>query len=366
MNFKFLADYASVKFTGLDRIFDIPATAFSFDFMGRTIEIQWYGVLIALGFSLAVLFGGRMAYKWKMDLNKMLDILIYGTFCGIIGARLYFVLSNWDHYGQNPLQILNIRGGGLAIYGGLIGGIIGAYFTSRIVKLNFYNLLDMAGMSFLIGQGIGRWGNFTNQEAFGTNTHLPWGMWSEKISASISRNLSTLEAGGMVMDPTKPVHPTFLYESIWCLVGFGVLYLICRKARKFSGQIFLCYGIWYGIGRFFFEGLRTDSLYIGSTNIRTSQALSAIIVVTCTVLLITKLVKYTKNPRPIEGVDFFPQPEKKAEEGVLAQEADVLEGEQAKEEDKTSKKADVLPENNEDSPAKADQTAQKEENEGEN
>lgn len=313
MSFKFLADYAWVKFTALDKIFEVPATAFIFELFGKEIEIKWYGIIIAFGFTLAVLFGGRMAYKWKMDLNKMLDILIYGTFCGIIGARLYFVLSNWDYYGQNPMQILNLRGGGLAIYGGLIGGIIGAYVTSRFNKLNFYNLLDMASMSFLIGQGIGRWGNFMNQEAFGANTDMPWGMWSEKISASISRSLTELEAGGMMVDPMKPVHPTFLYESLWCLLGFGILYLICRKARKFSGQIFLCYGIWYGIGRFFFEGLRTDSLYLGSTNIRTSQLLSAILVVACAAVLVMKLVKYTKNPQPIEGVDFFPEPAPKKE-----------------------------------------------------
>ncbi|MDR1629777.1 MAG: prolipoprotein diacylglyceryl transferase [Oscillospiraceae bacterium] len=325
MGFKFLGDYAWVKFTAIDKIFEIPSTAFYLELFGKEIEIKWYGIIIAFGFTLAVLFGGRMAYKWKMDLNKMLDILIYGTFGGIIGARLYFVFSHWEYYGQEPLQILNLRGGGLAIYGGLIGGIIGAYITCRFNKLNFYNLLDMAAMSFLIGQGIGRWGNFMNQEAFGTNTDLPWGMWSEKIASSVSRELASLEAGGMIMDPTKPVHPTFLYESIWCLAGFGILYLICRKARKFSGQLFLCYGVWYGIGRFFFEGLRTDSLYLGSTNIRTSQALSAVLVVACAVVLVMKLVKYTKNPQPVEGVDFFPEPAPKKGEAAGKSAVAVLE-----------------------------------------
>ncbi len=308
MNFDFLGDYTAVKFTGISRLFDVASTCFSVEMFGKTFEVKWYGVLIAFGYSLAVLFGGRMAFKWKIDLNKMLDVLIYGTVAAIVGARLYYVFSQWDYFGKNPLQIFNLRGGGLAIYGGLIGGILAAYLTCRLEKLNFYNLLDMAGISFLIGQGIGRWGNFTNQEAFGTNTNLPWGMWSEKVSQSIQRSLPELVVErGIIIDPMKPVHPTFLYESLWCLAGAGILYLILRKYRKFSGQIFICYGIWYGLERFFVEGLRTDSLYIPGTGIRQSQLLSLVLALACIVLLIVKLRKYLRNPQPIEGVDFFPE-----------------------------------------------------------
>ncbi|MBO5858926.1 MAG: prolipoprotein diacylglyceryl transferase, partial [Clostridia bacterium] len=157
----------------------------------------------------------------------------------------------------------------------------------------------------LIGQGIGRWGNFTNQEAFGVNTDMPWGMWSTKVHDYIVYHQDEFAANGFSVDPDKFVHPTFLYESIWCLLGVLVLYIITKKARKFSGQTFLCYGIWYGLERMIVEGLRTDSLYITGTTIRTSQALSMAIVAVCAVLLAVLLIKYKKNPKPIEGVDYF-------------------------------------------------------------
>ncbi|MGI6773302.1 MAG: prolipoprotein diacylglyceryl transferase [Clostridiales bacterium] len=317
---KFLADYTAVTFTGIDKVFDVPGVfvRFTMPFVGSTVTIRWYGLLIFLGFTLAVLFGGRMAYKWKMDLNKMLDVLIYGTFGGIIGARIYYVLFDWGSYKDDLLSVFKLWEGGLAIYGGLIGGLIAAYITCKFNKLNFYNLLDLAGMSFLIGQGIGRWGNFTNQEAFGTNSDLPLGMWSEKVADYLYKNQAAFLEQGIVVDPMKPVHPTFLYESVWCLLGFLVLYIVCKKARKFSGQIILMYGVWYGAGRFVFEGLRTDSLYIWNTNIRMSQLLSLLLVLFCLVLLIVKLIKYTKHPVPIEGVDFFPDEEKKNEANTVS------------------------------------------------
>ena len=313
---KFLADYTAVTFTGIDKVFDVPGVfvRFTMPIIGTPVEIRFYGLIIFIGFTLAVLFGGRMAYKWKMSIDKMLDVLIYGTFGGIVGARLYYVAFEWNTYKDVLLSIFKIWEGGLAIYGGLIGGIIAAYITCKFNKLNFYNLLDLAGMSFLIGQGIGRWGNFTNQEAFGTNSDLPLGMWSEKVADYLARNQAKFLQQGIAVDPSKPVHPTFLYESVWCLVGFLILYIVCKKARKFSGQIMLMYGVWYGTGRFIFEGLRTDSLYIPGTNLRTSQLLSLAIVIICLVLLITKLIKYTKHPVPIEGVDYFPEEEKKEAE----------------------------------------------------
>lgn len=298
-----MSDYTVVYFTGIDRGFSVPAVLADFNLFGLNIEIRFYGAIIAFGFLLAVLFGGRMAYKWKMSLDKMVDVLIYGTIFAIIGARLYYVFSKWDYYSAHLSEIPQIWEGGLAIYGGIIGGLVAAYFVCKIRKLNYWNLLDMATMSLLIGQGIGRWGNFTNQEAFGVNTDLPWGMWSEKIANDIIR--SQAEYKGFSVDPSLPVHPTFLYESIWCLLGVLVLYIICRKARKFSGQIALCYGIWYGLERTFVEGLRTDSLYIGDTTIRVSQALSAGLVIVCAILLTVLLLKYTKHPKPIEGVDYF-------------------------------------------------------------
>ncbi len=308
-----MSDYTVVYFSGIDRGFSVPSVLADFSIFGIDIQIKFYGAIIAFGFLLAVLFGGRMAYKWKMSLDKMVDVLIYGTIAAIIGARLYYVFSKWDYYGSNLSEIPKIWNGGLAIYGGIIAGVIAAYFVCKIRKMNFWNLLDIAGMSLLIGQGIGRWGNFTNQEAFGVNTAMPWGMWSEKVADYIESNQAFFEVNGFSVDPNLPVHPTFLYESIWCLLGFFVLYIITRKARIFSGQIALCYGVWYGVERMIVEGLRTDSLYIAGTTIRVSQALSAAIAIVCAVLLVALLIKFRKNPKPIDGVDFFLEEELKKE-----------------------------------------------------
>lgn len=316
-----MSDYTVVYFNALDRGFSVPSVLADFSIFGVDVQIRFYGAIIAFGFLLAVLFGGRMAYKWKMSLDKMIDVLIYGTIFAIIGARLYYVFSKWDFYSENLSEIPKIWHGGLAIYGGIIGGLVAAYFVCKIRKLNYWNLLDIATMSLLIGQGIGRWGNFTNQEAFGVNTDLPWGMWSEKIAADIMMNQAEFAEKGFSVDPNLPVHPTFLYESIWCLLGVLVLYIICRKARKFSGQIALCYGVWYGIERTFVEGLRTDSLYIAGTTIRVSQALSMAIVLVCGALLVALLIKYTKHPKPIEGVDYFVEETPKAEKVAVTETA---------------------------------------------
>lgn len=290
---RFLTDYTAVEFPKLGWKFDVYANLVEFTIPGWDIDvtIRFYGVIIAFGFILAVLFGGRMAYKWKMDLNKMLDVLLYGTVAGIIGARLYYVIFEWNSYKNDLLSVFKIWEGGLAIYGGIIGGILAAYFVCKKNGLNFLKLLDLFGMSVLIGQGIGRWGNFTNQEAFGTNTDLPWGMWSEKVADYINVNYATLSANGIDMDSGSPVHPTFLYESVWCLLGFLILYIVCKRFRKFDGQLILGYGVIYGLERTVVEGLRTDSLYIANSNIRVSQILSLIIAVLCLAITIVKFVQ---------------------------------------------------------------------------
>ena len=303
---QFFTDYTAVRFTGIDHIFDVYSTFCEFSLFGKEFSIKFYGVIIAFGFLLAVLFGGRMAYKWKLDLNKMLDILLFGTIGGILGARLYYVLFEWEYYRVHLAEIPQIWHGGLAIYGGLIGGILAAYFTCRHNGLNFLKLLDLAGMSFLIGQGIGRWGNYANQEAFGTNTEGFLGMSSAKVTDYIYAHESEFLAKGISMDPSLPVHPTFLYESIWCIFSFFVLYLICKKAYKFSGQLILCYGILYGAERAVVEGLRTDSLYIGSTSLRVSQVLSLVLALACLAILIIKLVQLKKNPVPYTPVEELP------------------------------------------------------------
>ena len=315
-----------VFFKAFENGIQIADTAVKFDLFGNTIRIQWYGVIIAFGFLLAVLFGGRIAYKWKMDLDKMIDVLIGGTLGGVIGARLYYVLFHLDTIKGDFLEVFRIWNGGLAIYGGLIGGLLGAFVVCKIRKVNFLNLMDIGAMSFLIGQGIGRWGNFTNQEAFGANTSMPWGMWSQKTADYIAMNQIAFAEKGIqatagTLAEKAYVHPTFLYESLWCLISFGIIYLVCRKWRKFSGQLILCYGVLYGAERFIVEGLRLDSLYIGSSNIRVSQLLSGLLVVGCLAALIVLTLKHTKNPRPIEGIDFFPGAEPKLAKEAVCEES---------------------------------------------
>lgn len=313
-------DSTTVYFSAFDKGFEVSSVLAEFNLFGQPITIRWYGAIIAFGFLLAVLWGGRMAYKWKMSLDKMIDVLIYGTFAAIIGARLYYVIFRWDYYSAHPEEIVQIWNGGLAIYGGIIGGMLAAFITCRFNKLNFFNLLDCAGMSLLIGQGIGRWGNFANQEAFGTNTDMPWGMISEKTTIYLVDHKEELEALGMTVDPYSPVHPTFLYESLWCIGSFFILLFIYKKCRRFSGQLFLTYGVLYGTGRAIIEGFRTDSLYIGDTTLRVSQVLSFAVAMAFFAALVFMLIKTKKNPKPIEGVDFFPEekPKEKKSKGKIS------------------------------------------------
>ena len=300
-----MSDFTRVYFDGLGIDFDLPSVAFSIG----SYEVHWYGIIIAFGFALAVLYGGRMAYKWKMSLDGMVDVLLWGTVFGIVCARAYYVIFQWDYYSVHPSEIIAIWNGGIAIYGGIIGALIGAKIGCKVGKINFQNLLDLGALGLLIGQGIGRWGNFFNQEAFGTNTDTAlFRMWSLKISNTLAQDQADLLAKGMEVDPQTAVHPTFLYESVWCLAVFVLLHIVVTKCRKFKGEIFLLYGIFYGLERTVVEGMRTDSLYIANTTIRVSQLLSAVIVVVFTIWLIVMFVKLKKgtlsrkyliNPPPI-------------------------------------------------------------------
>ena len=300
-------DSVLVKFAGIAQEFEVSSILD----LGFT-QVRWYGAIIAFGFLLAVLFGGRTAYVWEINLDKMIDVLMFGTIGAIIGARAYYVAFKWDYYSAHLSEIPKIWHGGLAIYGGIIGGLLAAYIVCKIEKVNFYNLLDMAGISLLIGQGIGRWGNYANQEAFGGFTYSNFGMMSDKVVEYIQRNPAEFGVEGIsdiasyIAENDLYVHPTFFYESVWCLLGFVVLYIILKKFRKFSGQLFLSYGLWYGLERMIVEGMRTDSLFIPGTSIRVSQALSFAIVLVCGVLLLVNYIKYSMNPKPIEGVDYYP------------------------------------------------------------
>jgi phosphatidylglycerol:prolipoprotein diacylglycerol transferase len=298
---RFLTDYCEVNFPALGWSFDVYENFLEIPFGGDTITVKFYGVIIAFGFILAALFGGRKAYVWKMSLDSMVDVLIYGIMGAVVGARLYYVIFQWDEYKDNLLSIFRIWEGGLAIYGGIIGGLITAYFVAKKTKLPFLKLLDLIGMALPIGQGIGRWGNYTNQEAFGINTTSLFGMTSDKIVDYINIHQQEFMQNGIEMNPDLPVHPTFLYESVWCLLGFLILYIVCQKFHKFDGQLILGYGIIYGLERTVVEGLRIDSLYIGDTNLRVSQLVSLALVIVCTAITIYKFVKLNKEKKVQEA-----------------------------------------------------------------
>ena len=257
----------NVSFPSLGLEFTINEVAFSIG----NFDILWYAVLIASGMLLAILYANKRASYFGVDKDKLFDCVLVGIVTGIVGARLYYVVFSWDSYKGDLLSILNIRQGGLAIYGGLIGALLGGCITAKIKKVNIPGLLDIVALGFLIGQGIGRWGNFTNQEAFGCETTLPWGMLSDTT-------------GGVT------VHPCFLYESLWCLLGFVLLHFFSKKYQRFHGQIFLMYIVWYGFERTLVEGLRSDSLYlpfsVAGYTPRVSQLLSLALVITGITLLI--------------------------------------------------------------------------------
>lgn len=282
-------DKVQVFFEGLGLSFTISPVAFG--------NVAKYGLIIAIGYAIAVVMGGMRAYKWRMSIDHMLDIAIWGTVAGIIGARLYYVFSMWDYYKDHIGEIFMIWKGGLAIYGGLIAALIAALIVCLVTKLSITNLLDLCGMSFLLAQGIGRWGNFFNQEAFGTNTTTAlFRMYSEKTRDYLLSVQGDLAAKGVTVYPDQPVHPTFLYESVLCIVGFIICRIICDKFRKFRGEIFALYLVWYGAVRFFIEGMRTDSLYIGHTNIRISQVVSLVMIVAGIVWLILGFIYAKKHP----------------------------------------------------------------------
>lgn len=271
-----------ISFPKLNMEFTLDGVAFTVGGM----EIRWYGVVITIGLILAMFFGFSKMKKYGLEPDRAIDCVIGGFFGGIIGARLYYVLLNWSEFSGDLRLIFNTRTGGLAIYGGIIGALLFGVIVAKFRRVHIPTLLDIVGMSFLIGQGIGRWGNFFNHEAFGTNTDLPWGMTSGNIRAWIIDKSSYIDgdlyAKGIFVDPDQCVHPCFLYESIWCLLGFLIILAFSRK-RKYDGQLFIMYVGWYGLGRFFIEGLRTDPLMIGT--IRVSQALAAITFIAAVILL---------------------------------------------------------------------------------
>ena len=264
-----------VQFPGLGLSFEIDRVAFTIG----GVSIYWYGVCIAVGLCLALVFAFRHSIEFGVDPDGMVDVILIGVVLGIASARAYYVAMAPFKY-QSIWEMIAIRDGGLAIYGGIIGGFLFGGLACKWRKVPVLPMFDLTAMGFLVGQCCGRWGNFFNQEAFGANTKLPWGMISNTTMEYISNHYD--ELGGKV-SALDPIHPCFLYESIWCLIGFIILHFYL-KHRKFDGEVFLMYTGWYGLGRFFIEGLRTDSLYLG--NIRVSQLVAGTCVLASLVLII--------------------------------------------------------------------------------
>lgn len=269
----------------IDRVlFTVPGTNF---------KIYWYGFLITIGILLAMIYGFRRMKTVGIDPDRATDSVIGGLIGAIFGARFYYIIFNTE--GMKFSEFFDIRDGGLAIYGGLIGAIIVGGIIAKVRKLKLTALLDVVAPCFLIGQCIGRWGNFFNQEAFGCNTTLPWGMFSEATEDYLMGSTVTVPKG-VTIDPAMPVHPTFLYESIWCFVGLALLAAYIKK-RKFNGDIALRYLVWYGAGRFWIESLRTDSLLlVPSLGLRASQLVAAAAVVGGVALEIFLTRKYKSKP----------------------------------------------------------------------
>ena len=223
------------------------------------LDIMWYGVLMASAMILCVVLALREGKRVNISEDDILNLAIIAIPSGLLGARLYYVIFNWSWYSNHLSEILNFRGGGMAIHGALIGGILAGFIYTKAKKINFFKMADTVMIGIPLGQAIGRWGNYINGEAHGGPTNLPWGIMVDGIK----------------------VHPTFLYESIWDLAIFIFLWYF-RKHKKYEGQLAIYYLILYSVGRFFIEGLRTDSLMIGP--LRMAQVISLVTIIVCVIL----------------------------------------------------------------------------------
>ena len=293
MELERINDVTEIQFPKLGWTFHIDPTAFS---VGG-IDIQWYGVIIVTGLILALLYVLPRMKRFGLDGDRAIDAIIGGVIGGIIGARVYYVLLRWDEYKGDLKAIFNTRNGGLAIYGGLIGAILVGLVICKVRKVKMLPMLDIVSLGFLIGQGIGRWGNFVNQECFGSNTDWLLSMTGGRIQNTIIEQTSLGGEmninGNATMMWNMGVHPCFFYESMGCLLGFLVL-SFWSKRRKYDGQIFLMYLAWYGTVRFFIEGIRTDSLMAGS--LKFSQMVSAVLVVASVIIQLVMLSKRKRDP----------------------------------------------------------------------
>ena len=297
-----------------------------FTIFGR--NIYWYGVIIALGFLLAVLYCGKRARQFGLKADSIADMLLCAVPAAVVCARLYYCLTYHDANGvnpylQDPVSILYIWEGGLAIYGGVIGAVIAVAIYCKVKKIPTGAMLDLGALGLLIGQSIGRWGNFINREAYGVN---PDGSAVEIFCRM-----------GLTVDGTTTyVHPTFLYESRWNALGFVLIHVLTKKnKRRYDGQVFLWYLAWYGFGRMLIEGLREDYLPLGASGLRISQLLSIILLVLSLFLLFYNRVLKYRDPKDML-VNCIAAAQAGTEEVTAEEEKSQQPAEAALEEEKTA------------------------------
>ena len=285
----------------MDMEINFPNLGIYLDHVGKNISIfgfsiAYYGIVIVTGMMIAIWIAQREAKRTGQNPEQYLDLAMIGIAAGILGARIYYVIFAWDYYKDDLLSIFNIRQGGLAIYGGIIGACIAVVIYSRKKKQNFSLLMDTASMSIVFGQIMGRWGNFFNREAFGDYTNNLFAMQlpvsavrANEITQKMWDHVVTVNGVEYIQ-----VHPTFLYEGLW---NVGVLLFLFwfRKRKKFNGEVFLMYLIGYGLGRIWIEGLRTDQLLLPVMGLPVSQLLSGCLVVGCTILVVWKRKKLSSG-----------------------------------------------------------------------
>ena len=263
---------------------EVNSVAFS---LGENFSVMWYGVVIALGMLMAIAYACYRCKQHGIKIDDLVDIAIFTIFFGVIGARLYYVAFNPTNF-KTLGDILNLRSGGLAIYGGIIAGALTIVVVCLIKKISWLQLFDCAGPGVMLAQAMGRWGNFFNGEAYGSIVEEGHPLYFLRMGLISSNTYGDFGTSQMVY-----VHPCFLYESLWNILGFVLINLVYKK-KKFDGQNALYYIAWYGFGRMFIEGLRTDALYIGQTGIRVSQLLGFLLFAIATALIIMGLI-YVKN-----------------------------------------------------------------------
>lgn len=281
---------------------DFPNIGIHLENVGKSIEvfgleIAFYGIIIGLGVMAGIAMAAMEAKRTGQNPDTYYDLAIYAVIFSVIGARLYYVVFSWDQYKNDLLSVFNIRQGGLAIYGAVIVAVITVYVFAKVKKISFLQLVDTAVLGLVLGQIIGRWGNFFNREAFGEYTdsllamRLPLdAVRSSDVTELMMKHVETIKGVSYIQ-----VHPTFLYESLWNL---GVLFFLLwwRKHKKFEGEIFLMYLLGYGVGRFWIEGLRTDQLLIPGVKLPVSQVLAAVLVVVSIVTIF--IIKRKKKELP--------------------------------------------------------------------